>query len=78
MAFHWRADDGPLLVLFGSSFPLSKNKQKKKNIVRVGPPLAKISECAHGNGSLQSYLPCWCTGAWLPWLLQLDGGGVPC
>ena len=28
MAFRWRADDGPLLVLFGSSFPLSK-KQKK-------------------------------------------------
>ena len=24
MAFRWRADDGPLLVLFGSSFPLSK------------------------------------------------------
>ena len=24
MAFRWRADDGPLLVLFGSSFPISK------------------------------------------------------
>ena len=27
MAFSWRADDGPLLVLFGSSFPLSKKKK---------------------------------------------------
>ena len=23
MAFHWRADDGPLFVVFGSSLPLS-------------------------------------------------------
>ena len=25
---------------------------------------------------LWSYLRCWCTGPWLPWLLQLVGGGV--
>ena len=39
MLFRWRADDGPLLVLFGSSFPLSKKK--------VGLPLAKLSGSAH-------------------------------
>ena len=27
MAFRWRADDGPLLVLFGSSLPISKTKK---------------------------------------------------
>ena len=30
MAFRWRAEDIPLLVLFGSSLPSSKNKQKTK------------------------------------------------
>ena len=28
MAFPWRADDGPLLVVFGSSLPSTKNKTK--------------------------------------------------
>ena len=28
--FSWRADDGPPVVLFGSSFPSSKKKKKKK------------------------------------------------
>ena len=45
MALRWRVDDGPLLVLFGSSFLSSK-----KNVVRVGPPLAKLSGSAHGSG----------------------------
>ena len=36
-------NDGPLLVLFGSSFPSSK----KKYVVRVGPPLAKLSGSGH-------------------------------
>ena len=37
MGFHWRADDGPLIVIFGSSLPLStKNKHKKHNVVKVG------------------------------------------
>ena len=26
MAFHWRADDGPLLVVFGFSLPSSRGK----------------------------------------------------
>ena len=32
MAFHWRADDGPLIVVFGSSLPS----------VNVGPSLTKL------------------------------------
>ena len=34
-AFRWRADDGPLIVVFGSSL-LSSTKKK------VGPPLKKF------------------------------------
>ena len=34
--FGWRADDGPLIVVFRSSYQL------KKNIVKVGPPLTKL------------------------------------
>ena len=43
MAFHWRADDGPLIVVFGSSLPSST----KKNFVKVGL-LTKLSGPAHG------------------------------
>ena len=52
--FKWRADDGPLLVLIGSSFHSSK-KQKQKNI-GVGPPLAKLSESTQGVQSLNTFL----------------------
>ena len=41
-AFRWRADDGPLIVLFGSS-----NKKKR---CKVGPPLAKLSGSVNGYG----------------------------
>ena len=27
-AFHWRADDGPLLVIFGSSLPYKRRKKR--------------------------------------------------
>ena len=49
MAFRWRADDGRLFVLFGSSLlhQKKKKKKKKKKVVRVGPPLAKLSRSAH-------------------------------
>ena len=47
MAFCRRPDDGPLLVLFGSSCPLSNHQKQKKNIARVGPPLAKLSGSSH-------------------------------
>ena len=36
---------GPLIVVFGSFLP----KKKKKNIVKVGPPLIKLSGSAHDN-----------------------------
>ena len=35
MTICWRADDGPLIVVFGSSHQL-------KNCVKAGPPLTKI------------------------------------
>ena len=41
-AFLWRADVGPLMVVFGSSLPSST----KKTVVKVGPPLAKLSGSA--------------------------------
>ena len=44
MAFRWRADGGPLIVVFGSSHQL---KTKKKKIVKVGPPLTKLSGSVH-------------------------------
>ena len=41
MAFRWRADDGPLIVVSGSHLKSSlKNKQRKKAII-VGPPMTK-------------------------------------
>ena len=42
MAFRWRADDGPLIVVVESSLPSSK-----KNVVKVGPSLSKFSGSAH-------------------------------
>ena len=44
MAFRWQADDGPLIVLFFNLPPLIK---LKKNVVKVGPPLTKLSGPAH-------------------------------
>ena len=46
--FLLRADDGPLLVVFWSSLLSStKNKNKKKYVIKVGPPLTNVSESAH-------------------------------
>ena len=43
------ADGGPLIVVLGSSLPsLTRKKEKKKNVVKVGPPLTKLSRSAHG------------------------------
>ena len=43
--FRLRArDDGPLLAQFGSSLPSS---DKKKNVVRDGPPPEKLTGSAH-------------------------------
>ena len=38
MAFPWQADDGPLIVVWGSSLPSST----KNNVVKVGPPLTNL------------------------------------
>ena len=40
--FHWRADDGPLIMVFESSLPSSTKKT-----VKIGPPLTKLSGSAH-------------------------------
>ena len=52
MAFRWRAHDGPLIVVLGSSLPSSTKKKTKKNVVKVGPPLTKLSGSAHGQFNL--------------------------
>ena len=43
MAFRWRADGGPLLVVLGSSLPsLTKKKKKKKNNKQKNPTLSEL------------------------------------
>ena len=44
MAFRWRADNGPLRVIFGSPLPSST---KNKNVVKYGPPLTQLCGSAH-------------------------------
>ena len=44
MAILWQADDGPFIVLFGSS-------HLKKKCCKVEPPLAKLPGSAHAVGS---------------------------
>ena len=57
MAFCWRADEGPLRVVLASSLPSStKKKRKKKNVVKVGPPLTKLSGCAHAGDRDSSWI----------------------
>ena len=38
MAFRWRADDDPLIMVFRSSLPSSAKKPNNKKNVKVGPP----------------------------------------
>ena len=49
LAFRWRADDDPLIVVLRSSLPssTSSKKQKTKKNVKIGPPLTKLSGSAH-------------------------------
>ena len=52
MAFHWRADDGLFIAVFGSYSPSSTKKkthkkQNKKNVIKFGPPVTKLSGSAH-------------------------------
>ena len=48
MAFRWRADVGPPIVVFGIFPPYqTKKKEKEKiNVIKVGPPLTKLSGSA--------------------------------
>ena len=66
MALRWRADGGPLLLVFESSLPSSIKKTKtNSNVVKVGPPLTKLSGSAHGTYELLSgTTPIPCTGVW--------------
>ena len=54
MAFRWRADDGPLLVVIVSSIPWST----KINVNQVGPPLKKLSGSAHALIVLWLFMLC--------------------
>ena len=47
MAFRWQADDGPLKVVLGSSFPSSTKKKKKKK-PQSWNPSDKLSGSADG------------------------------
>ena len=50
MSFRWRADDGPLIVYLDPPSPYqleNNNKRKRKNVLKVGPPLTKLSGSAH-------------------------------
>ena len=46
MAIRWRTNEGPLITVLGFSLPSST---QKKNVVKVGPPLIKLSGSAHGK-----------------------------
>ena len=51
MAFRWRVDDDPLIVVFGSSYKLKKKTRKikeEKVVEVVVDPLTKLSGSAHG------------------------------
>ena len=45
MTFRWRADDGPLIVVFGFAHQLNYIK----NVIEVGTPLTNLSGSAHGT-----------------------------
>ena len=47
MAFRWRADDDPLIVVLGSSLPSSTKKKRKKKLYQNWTPLTELSGSAH-------------------------------
>ena len=64
MVLRWQADDGPLILVFGSSLPSSRyilssphQLKKEKNVVKVGPPLTKLSGSAHANSGEPVLMP---------------------
>ena len=52
--FRWRADGGPLIVVFGASLPSSTTKK----VVKVGPPLKKLWKRPDRDSSLIPVWPC--------------------
>ena len=52
MAFLWRVDNGPILVIFGTSLSTLKLEKAKKKIVKVESPLTKHSISAPEYASL--------------------------
>ena len=46
----WQADDGPLIVVFGTLFLPSSNYKKN-----VGPPLTKLSGSVHAEHSITKF-----------------------
>ena len=55
MAFHWRADNGPLLVVFGSPLPSRhqlKTLKKKMSKLSWAPSDKKLPGSAHDAGRL--------------------------
>ena len=56
MAFRWRADHVPLIVVIGSFL----SQLEKNNVVEVGPPLTKLSGSAHGPIVVHLYMFTWC------------------
>ena len=51
MVFRWQAIDGPLIVVKWYLDPSSPHQLGKrgKNVIKVGPPLTKLSGSAHGR-----------------------------
>ena len=47
MAFRWRVDDGPFIVVFGSYIPSLTTLTKK--VVKFGTPLIKLFGSAHAR-----------------------------
>ena len=80
MAFHWWADDGSLLVLYGSFVLPSSTKKIKINVVSVtfGPPLTKLSGSAHAFSVYRGFMfgPCFVMQYLLSFFLGGGGGGV--
>ena len=60
MAFRWRVDDNPFIVIFGFSITSST---EKKNFIKFGPPLTKLSGSAHAY--VQAYLYVHVSSSWV-------------
>ena len=52
--FKWRFAGGPMMVRFSGILILPSTHQLKRNVVEVGPPLAKHSGSAHDSNEPMS------------------------